>query len=126
MSPCLQLRKHILTLSSTLCCDWNLAQSQCWKKKKKTGGTGAATGDGAASLLEGKSEKDGCEIRNYSSAVCMGGGRKGSKVCELKDKKQITPCLGEGEGGSEVRIFLCAIIHNQFTSETLTGSFTVP
>lgn len=76
MSPCLQLCKHILTLYSTLC-NWNLAESQCWK----TGGTSSAKGKQAATLLEGKSQKDGWDVMNYSSPLCMDGGKKESEVC---------------------------------------------
>lgn len=74
MSPCLQLCKHILTLNSTLC-DWNLAQSQCWK----TGGTSAAKAHRAASLLEGKPQKNGWDIKNYSSPLQTGKGGMNQK-----------------------------------------------
>lgn len=72
------------------------------------GGSNATKGNRAAALLVGKSSKDGWDITNYSP-LCMEGE---SKVSKLKDKKQITPCWGGG--GWEVRIFLCAIFHNQF------------
>lgn len=74
----------------------------------------------------GSHKKDGWDIKNYLSPPRMDGGDgRGdeSKVCKLKDKKTDYSLLG---GGSGVRIFLCAIFHNQFPSEMLTGSFTVP
>lgn len=111
MSPCLQLCKHILTLCSTLCCNWNLAQSQCWKEKNREAPVLQKEME-QPRCWRGKSEKDGWDIRNYSSPLCMGGGRKESKVCKLKDKKQITPFFGgEGRGRvSEVRILLVCYI----------------
>lgn len=112
MSPCLQL---ILTLCSPLC-DWNLAQSQCWK----AGGTSATKGNGAASRLEGRVRKRWMGYREELKPSLLGRGKKGSQVSKLKDTKQITPCW-EGPRRSG---FSCAIFHNLFTSKMLTGRFT--
>lgn len=129
MSPCLQLCKHILTLSSTLCCDWNLAQSQCWKKKKEENGRHRCCNRRWRSVAAGgEVRKRWMRNQEILKRSLHGRGKKRIKSLWTEGQKTDYSLFGEekGRGGSEVRIFLCAIIHNQFTSETLTGSFTAP
>lgn len=63
-----------MTLYSTLC-DWNVAKSQFWK----TGGTNATIGNGAASLLAGKSSNNGWDVKNYSCPLSMDGENQKSR-----------------------------------------------
>lgn len=101
MSPCLQLCKHILTLSSTLCCDWNLAQSQCWWKKKRE--------KREAPVLQQEMEQPRCwrgsqkkmdaKSGTTQALFAWAGEERDQKSVNWRTKNRLLPVWGGRKGG---------------------------
>lgn len=92
MSPCLHLCKHILTLSSTLCCDWNLAQSQCWKKKKNR--RHRCCNRRWSSLAAGGEVRKRW-MRNQELLSAWAGEERDQKSVNWRTKNRLLPVWGE-------------------------------
>lgn len=99
MSPCLQLCKHILTLSSTLCCDWNLAQSQCWKKNKKNGRDRCCNRRWSSLAAGGEARKRWMRNQELLKRSLHGRGKTGIKSLWTEGQKTDYSLFGGRRGG---------------------------